>query len=122
MTNQLPEQDLDPTPLVKALIEKTKAGKLKWEATANANLFIASVGGDTTLKVDLETVEEEWPDGSERTDVPILCLLDQKGKTLWKIRPYEVQGGLWTLYKLAQRIGNKLDERMAALIEDLQKL
>jgi hypothetical protein len=47
------DKDIDPTPLVEALTEKTKAGKVKWEPTAEENTFIATLGGDTTLRIYL---------------------------------------------------------------------
>ena len=123
MSDQALEQELDPTPLVVTLTEKSKAKKLKWQATADDHAFIASVGGDTTLKITLEKVEDEDVFGnSKRTDEPVLHVLDAKGRTLSEIHSSQVKGGLWPLYKLAQRIGNKLDERMAALMEVLQKL
>jgi hypothetical protein len=53
---------------------------------------------------------------------PHLRLLGEKGKVLWEIHANQIKGGLWPLFKLAQRIGNKLDDRMAKLMETLQSL
>ncbi len=58
MSNQPLDKELDPAPLVNTLVEKTKAGKLTWEATALDDVFIASVGGTTTLKVHL--LQPDW--------------------------------------------------------------
>lgn len=123
MTPILLEKDLDPTPLVATLVEKTKAGRLKWEPTATENVFIASVGGGTTLRIYLanEQVPDEYG-GLDTVEAPELRLLDEKGKMLWEILPRQVKGGLWPLFRLAQRIANKLDERMASLMETLQNL
>jgi hypothetical protein len=123
MTAILFDKDLDPTPLVTTLIDKTKAGRLKWEPTAQENVFIASVGGGTTLRIYMTTAQ--IPDdygGLDTVDVPELRLLDEKGKMLWEIHSSQPKGGLWPLFKLAQRVANKLDERMASLMETLQNL
>lgn len=123
MSDQETVQDLDPTPLVITLVEKSQAGRLKWQATADEHAFIASLGGDTTLKITLESVEEIDYYGNPQSErQPVLCMLDAKGRTLWEIHSSQVKGDLWGLYRLAQRIGNKLDERMASLMEVLQKL
>ena len=127
MTDHSLTQDLDPTPLVAMLVEKTKAGRLNWLATADEHAFIASVGrepgNDTTFKMTLERDYIPDPFGSmDVGDVPVLLLLDPKGRTLSEIHSSQVKDGLWPLYRLAQRIGNKLDERMTALMEVLQRL
>ncbi len=123
MNGQHLAQELDPNPFVTTLLDKTKAGKLNWQPTASENTFIASVGGETTLKIALEAVENFDVYGQpEMTQVPLLCLIDSEGRKLWEISSSQVNGGLWRLYSLAQRIANKIDERMAALLEVLQKL
>ena len=124
MSSQALENDLDPTPLVKSIVEKTKAGKLRWEATINENVFIASVGGNTTLRISLETTEGFQPETGQYgpMEVHVLRLLDDQGKTLWEMRGGKVAGGLRPLFELARRIGNKLDERMEALIGALERL
>ena len=117
------DKDLDPSPLVATLIDKTKAGKLKWEPTAAENVFIASVGGGTTLRIYLTTSTGIDDNGQpESIQVPELRLLDEKGRLLWEIGAYQVKGGLSPLFGLAQRVANKLDERMASLMEALQHL
>jgi hypothetical protein len=123
MTAILFDKELDPTPLVTTLIEKTKAGRLKWEPTATENVFIASVGGGTTLRIYLSTTTTLDQYGEpEAVDAPELKLLDEKGKMLWEIHSHQIKGGLWPLFKLAQRVANKLDERMASLMESLRNL
>ena len=123
MTAILFDKELDPTPLVTTLLEKTKAGRLKWEPTATENVFIASVGGGTTLRIGLTTVDDFNDLGRPDTiEVPELKLLDEKGRMLWEIHQHQVKGGLWPLFRLAQRVAIKLDERMASLMESLQNL
>ena len=123
MTSQPVGKELDPTPLVTTLMEKSTARKLDWQATADEDAFIASVGGETTLKITLESVEDfDIYSNPQMKNMPVLYMLDTKGRTLWLISSSQVNGGLWPLYRLAQRVGNKLDERMVATIEALQKL
>jgi len=93
MTNQLAVNELDPTPLVSTMTEKSTAGKLRWQATSDESTFIASVGGDTTLKITMEGVVDLDDFGNPHmTDEPVLILLDAKGRTLWKIPSAQVQG------------------------------
>jgi hypothetical protein len=123
MTEQSFLQEIDPNPLVTALVEKTKAGKLIWQPTASPETFIASVGGETTLQLMTETDEEFNEYGEpERITVPVLSMADAKGRQLWQIRSREVSGSLWPLYRLGQRVANKVDERVAALLEAVQSL
>lgn len=111
MSSPGPVKELDPTRLVSTILEKTKAGKLNWEETADGNVFIASIGGNTTLEIRHNS---SW-------DVPdILCLLDENGKLLWVIRDPEPLIG--ELFGLARRIALKVDERVEALLDTLQKL
>jgi hypothetical protein len=118
------EKRLDPGPLVKGLIEKSMAGKIDWQPTADRRAFIASVGGIMTFKVTL--VSDIGVDENGRTidiEVPRLDMLDEKGKPLWEVCPRDVQGGeLRRLFEIARRIGNKLDDRLAGAIDALEKL
>ena len=106
------DTELDPTPLVRLLLEKTKAGKVAWEATADPQAFIASSGGKATFKIYLAGEDETF-----------LASLDEKGKTLLIVNSGQVQDfSLESLYRLAKRIANKLDEKLAILLETVEKL
>jgi hypothetical protein len=114
MSVSVVDKELDLTPVVEALVEKSTTGKMQWEATAQENTFVSTIGGQT-LKITLE-----WqPDSGNE---PVLYVLDGKGKTIWQSYSSQVHGGLWKLYRSAQRVANKVDDRMAALMEALQRL
>jgi hypothetical protein len=116
------ETELDVTPVVAALIEKSATGKMTWEATAREDTFVSTIGGQT-LKIGLEPTKLMYVLTSpEKISEPVLCLIDEKGKTVWQVYSSQTKEGLWKLYKLAQRIANKVDDRMAALMEALQSL
>ena len=116
-------KDLDANPLVQALMEKTQVGRLVWEPTADEGTFIASIGGNTTLKLALVSqVEPDVYGNPEYADVPTLLLLDEKGRKQWQVDSSRVKGGLWPLFRLAQRVANKVDDRMAGLVEAVQRL
>jgi len=115
---------LDPVPLVKRLIEKSKTGKLNWESTADRQQFITSVGGEISFRVGLVTITDinEWGQ-PENVDAPRLDMLDQKGHLLWQVYSHEVPSGvLRELFIIARRIGNRLDDRVAGAISALDKL
>lgn len=111
MSSHGPVKELDPTRLVSTVLDKTKAGKLKWEETAGASTFIASVGGNATLEIQRS---RDWnaPD--------TLSLLDENGKLLWAIT--DPQTLIVELFELARRIALKVDEKVEAFLETLQKL
>jgi hypothetical protein len=123
MSERKYDRDLDPTPLVTELLNRSTDGKVSWEPTANKVAFITSVAG-RTWKVDHTTDWESTPwGGMEQTEVPRLTLLDEKGNPLWEIYQSKVKGRLlWDLYRLAQRIGNKLDDEMQQQMSALGKL
>ena len=107
------ETQLDPVPLLNALINKTQAGKLKWDETADENIFLVSVGGNTTLKV--RQARDVY-----RGTYHLLALLDEDGKLIWEVETPSSQ--IEELFVLARRIARKVDERVEALMETLQKL
>lgn len=110
------EDEPDPTPLVKRLVEKTREGKVPWEPTAQVDSFVATVGGNT-FKVAM--VAPSWAQ-SEEDEYPALSMLNEKGQALWTVA--EPSASLSALYRAAQRIANKVDERMANAIAALDKL
>ena len=112
MSSYGPVEELDATRLVSTILEKTKAGKLKWEETADEDIFLVSVGGNTTLKI---RQGQDWRDPADT-----LSLLDENGKLLWVIR--DPQPLIGELCELARRIALKVDEKVEAFLETLQKL
>lgn len=116
--------ELDPTPLVLELVKKSTEKKLQWEPTADRKAFVVSLGGDKTLKICKVQTEDVNEYGSlETVEVPQLHMLDEKGKLLWEISQRDLtQGSLWDLFKIAQRIGNKLDQRLEDAIKALGEL
>lgn len=115
---------LDPEPLVKRLIEKSKAGKLNWEPTADRRQFVTSVGGDITFRIRLVSYTDINEMGQpESVDIPRLDMLDEKGYILWQVHPSDVpQRVLRELFEIARRIGNQLDDRVEEAIHVLDNL
>jgi hypothetical protein len=114
MNAQELDKEFDPNPLVQTILEKSKAGKLAWEDTPEEDVFVASVGGNTTLKIG-----EQPGDWGKQ---PQLSLLDENGKVIWDIYNGQVRDGLWSLFNVAKRVALKLDDKVEALMDALQKL
>lgn len=118
------EEKLNPAPLVQRLLEKSKAGRLQWEPTADENTFITSIAGGGMFRIHLVSADDfdQW--GRSVTEaVPRLDMLDEQGRIVWEVRHREVEErGLWDLWETARRIGNRVDERLAAAIEALERL
>lgn len=123
MTNAPLDKDVDANSLAAALLAKTEQGKLKWEATPAESTFVTSFGGDTTLRLNLT---QEWDIdqyGEEREiTVPQLILLGEKGVTVWIIHSSDVKGGLWRLFKLIRRVVYKVDDRVANMVDALNRM
>lgn len=114
--------ELDVTPFVTSLVEKTASGALDWQPTAAEDTFVASLAG-STLRLELETLTDINEYGQpEGVSTPVLYILGEKGEKLWEVQSSQVQGGLWNLFKLVRRHANKVDERIATLMEALKKL
>src|SRR5687767_15841654 len=95
MNSQTPRKSVDPAILVQTIIGKTKDGKIRWEETADENTFIASVGGNTTLRAN------RYFQRFEGYSSPILTLLDIDGRLLWELNQPELL--LSELFDLADR-------------------
>ena len=119
-----PANKLDPQPLVQQLLEKTAAGKLDWEPTADRRTFVASLAGKMSFRISMISVTDIGDFGQPETvDVPLLETLDEKGKRLWDIRRSDVPGAaLSNLYDAARRVGNRLDERLEQALSALSDL
>jgi hypothetical protein len=115
---------LDAAPLVASLLQKSRAGKLSWEPTADRRAFVTSVAGQLTFKLYMATTTDVGAYGQlENVEVPRLDMLDEKGKVLWDIGQKDVKGlNLSELYETARRIANRLDEKVATVMSALDKL
>lgn len=118
------KKKLDAAPLVQRLIEKSNAGKLDWEPTANRKQFVTSVGGDTSFNIRMVTVTDiDYYGQPETIEVPRLDMLDQDGSLLWQVQGRDVpEGQLKELFEIARRIGNRLDSRVDGAINALDEL
>ena len=116
----------DAAPLLTAILEKTRAGKLKWDETADEDIFLVSVGGNTTLKVQrklraqADSINRTLLGDGDAVHHYTLSLLDENGKLIWEIEePWALTK---ELFVLARRVARKVDERVDALMGTLQKL
>ena len=116
----------DAAPLLTAILEKTRAGKLKWDETADEDIFLVSVGGNTTLKVQrklraqADSINRRLLGAGDAVHHYTLSLLDENGKLIWEIEePWALTK---ELFVLARRVARKVDERVDALMGTLQKL
>jgi len=125
MSTNLLASELDLNRLVGTIIEKTKAGKLGWKATARDDVFIVSVGGDTTIKVSLDTVEipgsKALAGHGITTELRRLILMDEQGNTLVDVGHDKVPA-VAELFELARRNALNVEQRVQSLMEVLQKL
>jgi hypothetical protein len=115
--------NVDFEPLISKLEEKTKAGKVPWQPTAVDSVFVAAVG-DSTFRIRLKDMSSEWE--REPNIVPFLDLFDTEGKIIWSVAggevPIDLRLRMNRLHELAQRVANRVDERVHGMIAALDDL
>jgi hypothetical protein len=122
---------LDPRPLVRALFEKSLAGKIKWEPTAREREFLATVGGNT-YRVSMQEDRTEYGEVIGE-DYAVVEMLNEKGHSMLHITqgdinpakgepPPAVPIRVQSLYDLAARIAHGIDERLGKAVESLESL
>ena len=106
-TEQKPRVDL----LLNELVEKTRAGKLRWQDTAAENTFLAAVRGLYTYEVS----------SNDQGSVQVLRVRDDKGRVVVKV----VRGGdplIDELHSLARNVALGTDERIEEALDVLRGL
>lgn len=124
--------DLNATPdydaLVQALVQKTKAGRLVWEETADENAFLASVKGERTFEISLKlfsrdprlaVFEGALGDKSGPISRAVLVVRDGNGKVLLETPPSSLTSDL---HGLARRIARHVDENIDSTLQLLEQL
>jgi len=99
------ERELDYESLLQALIEKTKAGKIEWQPTADERAFLATVKGQRTF-----TISSNLLKGS------LLTVKDAEGKIICEIQSGRPSTG-WDLFEMARRMATNLDERLDETVQ-----
>jgi hypothetical protein len=113
--NKDPEFDV----LIEALAKKTREGKLRWEETAEENKYLAAVKGIQTFEISHRSYMTEWsqPDTVEETR---LIVRGEDGRVLLDhTTDYLVA---YNLFKLAQRVAMRVDDRIDASLQLLNGL
>ena len=113
----------NPVPFADRLLDATAEGKVKWEPTANKNEFLATIGRQSfRLRLTHDWEFDTYSGEPEQTEIPMLELLDDKGKTLWSTGPAGQRDLFWSLYHAAQRVANQVDERLDEAMKALDEL
>ncbi len=112
----------DPAAIVNAIIEKSRAGKIAWAATEEDDTFVVTIAGACTLRVGLIKTQAQNQLGDlDSLSVPTLAMLNDRGRTIWSVDSRQVSE-LRELHRLAQNRANRVDEKIAALMETLRKM
>jgi hypothetical protein len=112
----------DPAHVVAALLEKTRIGKLKWEAAPTEETFHVNIGGHTYLRVFLVKIQQRNAMGDmELYTIPTLNMLDEKGRVIWSVDSRQLSE-IRELHRQAQNRADRVDERIAVLMDTLGKM
>jgi len=95
------------------VLSKTRAGRIRWQPTAEESDYIAAIGGQFTLSIS-----------SDRYECTLL-LKDQDGRALTAVRgtdagiePMEIR----ELYETARRQALRVDDKIDQVLGELSKL
>ncbi|SRR5712692_9326475 len=102
------------------VLSKTRAGRIRWQPTAEESAYIAALGGQFTLSISQYDVQYEFP--HERY---ALALKDQDGRVLTTITntddgvdPQDIR----ELYETARRQALRVDDKIDQVLGELSKL
>src|SRR5712692_10105916 len=102
------------------VLSKTRAGRIRWQPTAEDEEYIAAIGGQFTLSIS-QFVE---PYLTPHTRCA-LDLKDQDGRLLTRVTTGDLgidQTDLLELYEAARRQALKVDDKIDQLLGELSKL
>jgi hypothetical protein len=102
------------------VLSKTRAGRIRWQPTAEESEYIAAIGGQFTLSVWRYEIENSFP--STRY---ALALKDQDGRLLTTITSVEsgfVESDVRDLYETARRQALRVDDKIDQVLGELSKL
>jgi hypothetical protein len=95
------------------VLSKTRAGRIRWQPTAEESDYIAAIGGQFTLSISSD--QYGWT----------LLLKDQDGRALTAVRstddgiePMEIR----ELYEAARRQALRVDDKIDLVLGELSKL
>jgi len=104
--------------LVELLLDRTKKRKIKWEATAQENEFVTTLGGEVTVTIGLVRMD----DGEHFTRG--LTMRDSFGREMLTVTAWsaDVDGAvLKELFEEVRRAALNVDETMERILNQLRK-
>jgi len=102
------------------VLSKTRAGRIRWQPTADESEYIAAIGGQFTLSVSQYADEDFHPHTRYA-----LILKDQDGRLLTRVTSIDVgidTEGIRELYETARRQALKVDDKIDQVLGELSKL
>src|SRR5882724_11647588 len=107
--------------LFQEVILKTKAGRIKWEPTANETEFFAVLPGGVTVSIVKWVEKDSW----RKDDDFIAMVLRSDDRELLRVTPANdgvEWAGLAELYEYARRQALRVDSTVDKLLGELAKL
>lgn len=106
--------------LISALLDKTKAGKLRWNATPDPQRFLAAVKGEQTFEIRSSTA----PDGihPEPFQLQVIVRGFDGQKTLEFRISTHTKSPAYELFSKAQADASRIDDRINEALELLNSL
>ncbi len=107
--------------LLQEVLDKTQAGRIGWEPTANEDEFVASIGGKFALLIKSYT----YIDQGVKEGAPVLILKDADDRevltvtsTIEGVNRQDLQDLYSNVFRQALRVEQKVDD----LLTELRKL
>src|SRR6267142_6749325 len=98
------------------VLSKTRAGRIRWQPTAEESEYIAAIGGQFTLSVS--EADDPYPSYA-------LVLKDQEGRVLTRTATGDAginSVGVRELYETARRQALRVDDKIDQVLGELSKL
>jgi Tol biopolymer transport system component len=104
------------------VLAKTRAGRIRWQPTAEDSEYIAAIGGQFTLSVRQYFDQNKY--GYQKVKYALI-LKDQEGRELTKVTD-DVDGvalaDICELYETVRRQALRVDEKIDRVLGELSKL
>ena len=106
---------VDISKVIEALKVKSQQGKIGWQPTAEEETYIAPIK---------ENIFRVFTYPGEYGRIPVLTFINEDGKTIWRMEGDNMYEGdsIASIYFTAQRIADRVDEKLSEVLESLESL
>src|SRR5690242_6071228 len=116
-------EDTKAVEFFQGVLSKTRAGRIRWQPTAEGSEYIAAIGGQFTLSISHYQTTNAY--SYVLDPAYALILKDQESRELVKVTDRDVgivERDIGDLYETARRQALKVDDKIDQVLGELSKL